>query len=240
MNPTLNDTPVRVLVIEDEVALREPLVSFLTLEGMHAQGVGSLDAAQQVILRQDIDVVLLDLGLPDGNGLNWLSKRDDLSDKGVIITSGRSDALTRVSGIRAGADVYLVKPVLPEEIVSLIHNLMRRLRVKKSPPWVLDTKSWQLQAPDGKTIKLTHSEHALLQSLAKAAGRVVTKEELAIGLGHSPEVYDFRRLEVIIRRLRNKARENWGYTLPLETAHRYGYSFTADIKEGHILDIELV
>jgi two-component system OmpR family response regulator len=234
MNTAANDMPVRVLVIEDDPALREPLVSFLKLEGMQAQGVGSLDAAQKVILDQEIDVLLLDLGLPDGNGLTWLSKRSDLKDKGVIITSARSDALTRVSGIRAGADMYLVKPVLPEEIASLIHNLMRRLRVQKSQTWLLDAKSWQLQAPDGKTIKLTHSEHAVLQTLAKATGRVVTKEELATGLGQQAEIYDYRRLEVIIRRLRNKARENWGQDLPLETAHRHGYSFTADIKIGRV------
>ena len=234
MNHMLNEAPVRVLVIEDDPALREPLVSFLTLEGMRVQGVGSLEAANNAILGQEVDVLLLDLGLPDGNGLSWLSKRTDLADKGVIITSARSDALSRVSDIRAGADMYLVKPVLPEEIASLIQNLMRRLRVQKSTPWMLDPKSWQLQAPDGKTIKLTHSEHALVQTLAKATGSVVSKEALAIGLGHSPEIYDFRRLEVIIRRLRNKVRESWGYALPLETAHRHGYSFTADIKLGRI------
>ena len=234
MNSALNDNPVRVLVIEDDPALREPLVSFLKLEGMQAQGVGSLQDADHAILGQEIDVLLLDLGLPDGNGLTWLSKRSDLRDKGVIITSGRSDALNRVSGIRAGADMYLVKPVLPEEISSLIHNLMRRLRVQKLQPWMLDAKCWQLQAPDGKTIKLTHSEHAVLQTLAKAAGRVVTKEALATGLGQTPEIYDYRRLEVLIRRLRNKARENWGQDLPLETAHRHGYSFTADIKIGRV------
>ena len=128
MNSMLNDTPVRVLIIEDDPALREPLVSFLMLEGMQAQGVDSLEAADHAIRGQELDVLLLDLGLPDGNGLTWLSHRTDLSDKGVIITSARSDALSRVSGIRAGADMYLVKPVLPEEIASLIHNLMKRLR----------------------------------------------------------------------------------------------------------------
>lgn len=234
MNSMLNDTPVRVLIIEDDPALREPLVSFLMLEGMQAQGVDSLEAADHAIRGQELDVLLLDLGLPNGNGLTWLSHRTDLSDKGVIITSARSDALSRVSGIRAGADMYLVKPVLPEEIASLIHNLMKRLRVQKSQAWVLDTKSWQLQAPDGKKLKLTHSEHALVQTLAKASGRVVTKETLATGLGHVPEIYDYRRLEVIIRRLRNKVRETLGVTLPLETAHRMGYSFTADIRVGRV------
>lgn len=221
---------VSVLVIEDEVELCEALIRYLRLEGLRAQGVGTLAEADTWLAHHAADVLLLDLGLPDGNGLSWLARRDDLKNKGVIITSARSDALSRVSGIRAGADVYLVKPVLPEEIVSLIENLMRRLRGHISEGWELDGKRWRLTTPDGLPIKLTHSEHALLERLAQDPGQVVDKEDLAISLGHSPDVYDFRRLEIIIRRLRNKVQEAWGQALPLDTAYRRGYAFTADIR----------
>lgn len=197
---------------------------------MQAHGVACLADAEFWLAQHPVDVLLLDLALPDGNGLSWLAKREDLRDKGVIITSARSDALSRVSGVRAGADVYLVKPVLPEEVVSLIDNLMRRLRGQVKECWVLERKGWRLQAPDGRAIKLTHSEHALVARLAQGAGTVVEKDDLVIGLGHALETYDFRRLEVIVRRLRNKSLEVLGQPLPLETAHRKGYSFTARIK----------
>jgi DNA-binding response OmpR family regulator len=223
--------PTAVLVIEDESDVREALVSYLLLEGMHATGVSCLSEAESWLQSQPVDVLLLDLALPDGNGLSWLAKRDDLRDKGVIITSARSDALSRVSGVRAGADVYLVKPVLPEEVVSLIENLMRRLRGDASKEgWVLEAKGWRLLTPAGQALKLTHSEHALLLRLAQGAGQVVEKDDLAIALGHAPHAYDFRRLEVLVRRLRSKASESLGSALPLETAHRRGYSFTARIK----------
>lgn len=221
---------VEVLVIEDEGDVRDALVSYLALEGMHAHGVTCLAEAERWLAQNPVDVLLLDLALPDGNGLSWLAKREDLRDKGVIITSARSDALSRVSGVRAGADVYLVKPVLPEEVVSLIANLIRRLRGQDKAGWLLQSKGWRLLDPDGRAVKLTHSEHLLLSRLALAAGQVVDKDELAIGLGHSLETYDFRRLEVIVRRLRNKVLAVLGQPLPLETAHRKGYSFTARIK----------
>lgn len=226
----MTNEPVRVLVIEDEFALCEALVAYLNIEGMQAHGAGSLTQAQAWLDGHSPHVLLLDLGLPDGDGLDWLSQRQDLRDKGVIITSARSDSLSRVSGIRAGADVYLVKPVLPEEVVSLIQNLMRRLRPHPAEGWLLDGKSWRLLAPGGQALKLTHSEHVLLLRLAQASGQPVSKEELVLSLGHAPEQYDYRRLEILIRRLRNKAEDAWGQPLPLETAHRRGYSFAASIR----------
>lgn len=230
MNTTFNPVSPRVLVVEDEPDLQEALVAYLGMEGMQAYGVGRLADAQAWIATHEFDILLLDLGLPDGDGVNWLRMRQDLRDKGVIITTARSDGLSRVSGIRAGADVYLVKPVLPEEIVSLVHNLMRRLHGQTPSTWVLDSTGWRLSAPDGRPLKLTHSEHLLLLRLAQLSGHAVSHEELATCLGYNPEHYDYRRLEILVRRLRNKAQEVWGYPLPLETAHRQGYAFTASIQ----------
>jgi two-component system OmpR family response regulator len=220
----------RILVVEDEPDLLDALVSYLNMEGMNVHGVSHLSDAQTWMALNDFDILLLDLGLPDGDGLNWLKRRQDLRDKGVIITTARSDALSRVTGVRAGADVYLVKPVLPEEIVSLVQNLMRRLRGQAPTTWALDETGWRLLAPDGRPLKLTHSEHVLLQRLAQSSGQAVSKEELAISLGHNPDHYDFRRLEILVRRFRNKAKDTWDITLPLETVHRLGYAFTANIQ----------
>lgn len=223
-------TAARLLVVEDEPDLRDALVSYLNMEGMHTHGVGNLSDAQCWMTANDFDILLLDLGLPDGDGVSWLKMRQDLRDKGVIITTARSDALSRVTGIRAGADVYLVKPVLPEEIVSLVDNLMRRLHGQAPSTWVLDNTGWRLLAPDGSYLKLTNSEHVLLERLAQSVGQAVSREDLVRSLGHNPEHYDFRRLEILVRRLRNKAQDTWRISLPLDTAHRQGYAFTANIR----------
>lgn len=225
----MNPLPARVLIIEDEPDLREALVMFLHLEGFAAHGADSLSAAEQWLATQAADVLLLDLGLPDGDGLTWLSSRTDLLDKGVIITTARGDMLSRISGVKAGADVYLVKPVLPEEIASLIRNLMRRLRSAAPSAWTLNNRAWTLAAPGGPSVKLTHSEQVLMRLLAQAAGQAVPREALARGLGHDPALYDYRRLEMLVRRLRIKVRQA-GADLPLETAHRVGYAFTGHIR----------
>ena len=220
----------RVLVIEDEADLREALVSYLHLEGFSVHGVASLAATQTAMAAQDYDVLLLDLGLPDGDGLDWLKTRQDLRDKGVIITTARGDDISRIGGVRAGADAYLVKPALPEEIALMIQNLMRRLRSDVPPTWWLDKTRWQLTAPGGQPIKLTHSEHLILVRLAQPCGQAVSRQDLAICLGHNPEHYDYRRMEVMVRRLRNKVKQELGVSLPLDTAHRHGYAFTASME----------
>lgn len=216
----------RVLIIEDEPDLQEALVSYLNMEGILAHGVSCLGGAQAWMANHEFDIVLLDLGLPDGDGVEWLKRRQDLMQKGVIITTARSDGLSRVSGIRAGADVYLVKPVFLEEIVLLIHNLIRRLHGNMPFTWVLDDTTWYLFAPDGRPLKVTHSEQALLRRLAQSSGQAVSREDLVTSLGHNPDSYDYRRLEILVRRFRNKARESLGVVLPLETVHRQGYAFT--------------
>jgi len=230
MSFVFTEAAARILIVEDEPDLLDALVSYLNMEGMHVHGVNSLGQAQAWMNANEFDILLLDLGLPDGDGLSWLKNRIDLRDKGVIITTARSDALSRVTGVRAGADVYLVKPVLPEEIISLVHNLMRRLNGQTPSTWVLDETCWRLLTPDGRPLQLTHSEHVLIQRLAKSSGHAVSKEDLATSLGHNPEHYDFRRLEILIRRLRNKAKETWDCTLPIETVYRLGYAFKANIQ----------
>ncbi len=222
---------VRVLVVEDEPDLREAIASYLNLEpGIRADGVGSLAAAQQWMAQHDFDILVLDLGLPDGDGLAWLETRTGLSGKGLIITTARGEGPQRVMGVRAGADVYLVKPVLPEELVALVHNLARRLPPAQARVWRLDPTAWSIMAPDGVTIKLTHSEHALLLGLASKPGLAVEREELVRCLGHDSRYYDARRMEILVRRLRTKARSALGYPLPLETVHGVGYAFTGPIE----------
>ncbi len=220
----------RVLVIEDEVDLQEALVTYLNIEGFTADGVSSLSAASQWIRTHQLDVLILDLGLSDGDGLQWLVQNEVLRQKGIIITTARGESKQRIEGIRSGADVYLVKPIQLEELASLVSNLMRRIQAKSLPHWTLSKMNWTLISPTGVPIKLTHSEAVLLQKMADHPGQAVARQELVISLGHNPASYDFRRMEILVRRLRNKIRDVLGDELPLETVHKVGYAFTSPLK----------
>lgn len=220
----------RVLVIEDEADLQEALVTYLNIEGFTADGVSSLSAASQWIRTHQFDVLILDLGLSDGDGLQWLVQNEMLRQKGVIITTARGDSKQRIEGIRSGADVYLVKPIQLEELASLVSNLMRRIQAPTLPQWILSKMNWTLNSPTGVQVKLTHSEAVLLQKMADHPGQAIARQDLVISLGHNPETYDFRRMEILVRRLRNKIRDVLGDELPLETVHKVGYAFTSPLK----------
>lgn len=207
----------------------DSMVTFLNMEGYTVDGVSNLKMANQWIRTHEFDVVVLDLGLPNGNGMDWLKETAAIRNNGIIITTARGESQQRIEGIRAGADVYMVKPIQLEELSSLISNLMRRLRTQIHPQWILNRMNWILHAPSGMHFKLTHSEFMLMQYMAEHSGRAVSRPDLVVSLGHNPDVYDFRRLEIVVRRLRNKAKLNLGSELPLETVHKVGYAFTAPI-----------
>jgi DNA-binding response OmpR family regulator len=175
-------------------------------------------------------VLVLDLGLPDGDGLQWLSQTEQLRGKGVVITTARGQTQQRIEGIRAGADVYLVKPIQLEELASLVANLMRRMRSAASPSWSIDRTHWILRTGTGLAVKLTHSEAVLMIKMAERPGQVVPRQDLVLSLGHDPQHYDFRRMEILVRRLRNKVKTDLGCELPLETVRKVGYAFTADLQ----------
>jgi two-component system OmpR family response regulator len=219
----------RILIIEDEAPLREAMMTFLRMDGLIVDAVGTLHAAKLWRASNAMDLMILDLGLPDGEALKWL-ETNPVGKAGLIISSARSLPQERIVGMKSGADAYLVKPVQLEELSLLVKNLLRRLKTPELTAWSLDKVNWTLADPAGRTIKLTHSEALIIQMLSHSPGAAVTKREIAVALGHQPENYDMRRMEILIRRLRNKARDHLGIELPLETAHRLGYAFTAPVK----------
>ena len=229
MKKTKLNANTRVLVVEDEPDLLDAMVSFLNLDGFTAHGVGSLRAAEQWLRAHSHDMLVLDLGLPDGDGVAWLNARAELVQQGVIITTARGDSTARLTGAQAGAYAYLVKPVQLEELSALINNLMRRSQQVAAPHWQLSSLGWTLKSPECICMKLTNTELKLMKMVSPCPGQVVTRDALIVGLGHDPDIFDPRRLEILIRRLRKKAETCFGIRFPLDTAHGVGYSFTAAI-----------
>lgn len=220
----------RVLVVEDEPDLLANTVHYLNLDGFVADGVDSLGGAEAWLTTHEFDLLVLDLGLPDGDGLHWLQGKSGLRGKGVVVTTARGEERQRISGIQQGADLYLVKPVSLEELSSLMHNLWRRIKGGADTTWVLQTVGWMLVSPLGVSVKLTHNEQLLMRRLAHLPGQAVSRAELAVSLGQDADSYDYRRLEILVRRLRAKVQEQLGMELPLETAPRVGYAFVSPLR----------
>ncbi|MBS4097973.1 MAG: response regulator transcription factor [Sulfuricella sp.] len=223
---------MQILIVEDEPDLCEAMASFLILDGYSAHGVGSATAGAAWLRGNAVDIVILDVGLPDADGIAWLKDNPVMRGKGLIVTTARGELDDRLRGHAIGADAYLVKPVEFAELRLVVRNIARRLtpvRPAGSADWRLDTVTWTLAAGNGKTVRLSHSEAVLLNALAASPGETVVRNALIRALGQSPAIYDPRRMEIMVRRLRNKVKTETGDDLPLTTVHGLGYAFTAAI-----------
>jgi DNA-binding response OmpR family regulator len=237
----MNATPLpRILIIEDEPDLREATLSYLATEQMHVHGVESLRQANEWSRTHGFDILVLDLGLPDGDGLIWLQQTLAVQGKGVIIMTARGQTDQRLLGLRAGADSYLVKPVPMEELALHIKKLFSRILASQAdaglpptsvpsalePGWQLNAKTWHLIAPNGKQLLLRHAEKTLLQALLSQAGEVLSKDKIIQSQTANPDSYDYRRIETLIRRLRERCRQTLGAHLPIQTIYGKGLAFT--------------
>ncbi len=169
---------MRVLVVEDDPAVAEPLLEGLQRNGLTTEHVGLV--SQVVSAAQDVDVVLLDLGLPDGDGITALRELRQVSEVPVIIVTARGHEADRVIGLELGADDYVVKPFSVRELSARIRAVSRRRRVEAplESGRVRVDRSQRRAFVDGVEVELTAKEFDLLAVLAEEPGRVVPRQEL--------------------------------------------------------------
>lgn len=228
----VNAMPIRILIVEDDALFRDSLCEILNLEGFSANGVASIAAYQSWIQSHECDVMILDRNLGDGDGLTVLSLQKQIKPVPTIFVTCEGQPEDRVLGLNADADYYLVKPIVTDELVAILRKFERRINLTSvdMQSWLLDKERWRLVWPHGvHYIPLTRSEMALLLCFANKAGVLVSRNEIAQALGSDPLVYDFRRLEVMIRRLRSKASNPAAIEMPLGTAYGKGYVFNGEL-----------
>lgn len=218
--------PLHVLLIEDEVPFREAICDILNIHGFAASGVGSLKSFRAWRQTHTCDVLVVDRILPDGDGLEAVRLHRTGSDGTVIVLTARSTLSERVEGLEAEADHYLQKPVDADELVALLKRIERRLAVKVQSNWLIDKETWTLITPMGESLNLTRNELCVLSCFVERGGLTIGKTEIVRALGHDPESYDLRRLEVLVRRLRQKV-ESLNVDFPLVTIYGVGFSFNA-------------
>ena len=214
-----------ILLLEDELALREEVADFLCNRGHRVLQAGTL--ADFVPLVPQARICLLDLMLPDGTGLDAARMvREQSSQVGIIMLTARGQLQDRLEGLRCGADHYLVKPFGLLELGGIIDALLRRVGIE----WILDANAGRLSDPEGRSMNLTPQEMTLVRSLCEAGAEPVSKRQLVEALGQDWSSYDLRRLDTLVSRLRLRWRREVGRELPLKTLHREGYGFLGVIE----------
>ena len=240
--------PDRILIVDDDPEIRRLLVDYLTRNGFEAISARDGREMWHALERHAIDLVVLDLMLPDTDGLTLC--RDMRAKAGtsvkanlpVLMLTARGEETDRIIGIEMGADDYLVKPFNPRELLARIKSILRRTRAL--PPnlapeaarflvfsgWTLDTAERLLTAPDGVATPLSGGEFRLLRILLDHPNRVLTRDQLTEMIhGREAEPFD-RAIDVQVSRLRQRLRDDSREPALLKTVRGEGYVLAAAVE----------
>lgn len=207
------DQPQRILVVDDDEDIRDLVVEQLEREHYELRSASALGEIKPLIADWPVDLIVLDLNLPDGDGLTFCRElRAEGHSVAVIMVTARDSPIDRVLGLELGADDYLTKPFEPRELLARIRNLLRRRsedggegrnkRYARIGAWRLDLVQRRLIAPDERLIMLSSAEFRLLERFVRAPNVVLSRERLL------PErkatVANDRSIDLQISRLRQK------------------------------------
>jgi len=224
----------RVLLVEDEKAIREAVTAYLEREGYWVTEAADGQAALEQFAKHRFDLVVLDLMLPIISGEQVCRTIRDGSDVPIIMLTAKGELEDRVAGLELGADDYLVKPFSPRELVARVRALLRRARVEEEPqrdrlvfgPLEIDTAGHKAFI-DSRELDLTASEFKLLTTLARYPGRVYSRMELVEKvLGYDFEGYE-RTVDSHVKNLRAKLGDDPRDPTFIWTVHGVGYRFEA-------------
>lgn len=212
--PPDNETAaaISVLVVDDDEDIVELLTRYLGRHGLQVSSVGSAAGLRSATAGREFDVILLDLGLPDADGLDALRDLRRRWSGALLIISGRGDAAERAVGLELGADDFLAKPFDLRELLARIHSVQRRIagpRVAPQPEYEIDglrvdPLARDVYGRDGRPLNLTAGEFELFQLLAAQPGRAVHRDELLTAIhGRVGGPFD-RAIDMQVGRLRRK------------------------------------
>lgn len=223
---------MRILLVEDHTALRRMTADYLVQNGFVVDAVGSVEAAREALDVARYDAMILDVGLPDGSGVELLKapRRGRPSPPALILTA-RDGVAERIAGLNAGADDYMVKPFDLAELEARLRAVLRRPGPRTDIELslgrlVFDTLSREAKV-DGRPIALRRRETLLLEALISAAGRIVVRDALEERLYGYDQMVTANALEAAVSRLR-KGLDDAGAGVRIETRRGIGYLLIAE------------
>jgi DNA-binding response OmpR family regulator len=233
---------IHIAVVEDDAVVAATLKDMLLGEGylVHLCATGA--ALWALLAKGELDLILLDLTLPDVNGLTLAAQVRAATAAPIIMLTGKGSEVDRIVGLEIGADDYVVKPFSVREVAARIRAVLRRRRAEapQSPTlqkgykfagWGLDVNLRRLYDPRGKQIPLTVNEFDVMHSIVATAGRILSRNQLLEMTrgGSNDDVFD-RTVDVLILRLRRKIETNPHVPKLIITERGIGYRFNAAVE----------
>lgn len=241
MNPMPAAPAGRILVADDDPDIRELILAQLEREGYPVVAAGNVAEIRAALASTPVQLIVLDLNLPDGDGLALCrALRHEGYADAIIMVTARDSALDRVLGLELGADDYLTKPFEPRELLARVRNLLRRLgnggderrprnaRFARLGPWRLDLLQRRLVAGDGRLVMLSSAEFRLLGRFVEAPNTVLSRETL---LPERKATVSFdRSIDLQISRLRQKLAGEPGGNELILTVRNEGYLLACPVE----------
>ncbi len=232
--------PVRVLVVDDEVSIRDIVRGFLERDGMIVSEAVDGPSAVEAARSTKPDVMVLDIMLPGFDGLEVLRQVRTFADPYVLMLTARNEEIDRIVGLTVGADDYLTKPFSPRELVARIRALLRRRRDQAAAPTAMAADrvrrfgelgidlAARVVTVAGSPVELTAIEFDLLAALVRDPGVVVTRQQLLDAVWGVDFFGDDHVLEVHFGNLRRKLAAGELAVNPIETVRGVGYRFAEE------------
>jgi DNA-binding response OmpR family regulator len=216
----------RVVVVDDEAPIRELVRSYLVRDGMEVSTADDGPSGLEAVRQLSPDVVVLDLMLPGIDGVEVCRQLRTFSDAYVVMLTARGEEVDRIVGLSMGADDYMVKPFSPRELVARVRALLRRPRAPRSSApasgMEVDTATRRVSV-DGREVRLTNTEFALLEALARDPGVVFARAQLLETVWGSDFVGDDHVLDVHVGNLRRKLGDDSAAPRFVETVRGIGF-----------------
>ena len=230
-------TAAHILVVDDDPRIRTMLVRYFETNGYRVTTAENASQVRQK-LTDVIDLVLLDLGLPDEDGLTLAREIRTFSQTAIIIVSGRTDDVDRIVGLEVGADDYIAKPFNLREVLARVKSVLRRTQASgaealvRFDEWVVNLDRRELMSPQGDNVPLTTGEFDLLSVFIQNAGRVLTRDFLMDQTrGRGWETFD-RAIDAQVTRLRRKLGDDGANPASIKSVRGIGYLFAPRVQRG--------
>lgn len=237
---TVEPAPVKLLVVDDEATLREPLAAYLGRQGFVVREADSAAAARAALVVDTPDLVLLDVMMPGEDGLSLCRHLVEAKSIPTILLTAKGETTDRIVGLEIGADDYVVKPFEPRELVARIRSVLRRAG-KAAPPaeddahyefegWQLDPLKRRLTDPEGTTVPISTAEFRLLTAFLDRPRQVIDRDRLLdLVQGREAHLFD-RAVDNQVSRLRRKIEADSRNPHFIQTVRGGGYRFAADVR----------
>lgn len=227
-----------VLVVDDDPDVTDLLEAYLESEGYVVHKAPSALQMWEVIEHHPVDLVLLDIKLPDGNGFDLTKEVRAKTDAAIIIISKKRENVDQIIGLELGADDYVVKPFDPRNLLARIRSVLRRYS-PSSPQeqaeavqtvafgsWTFNPATYRLLSAAGEETTLSSSESALLSHLLQNAGQVLSRDDLTVAISGRNWEYMDRTIDILIARLRKRIEPNPARPTVIKTVRGAGYVFS--------------